>query len=68
MSLKAVHVCFILASIALAFGFGGWALKNYEATKHALNFWLGIGAFSGGVALAGYLVWFIYKMKKLGPS
>jgi len=60
MSLKAVHICFILLSIALAFGFGYWGVKN--------NFlYLGPGSLMGGIALVIYLFRFIQKMKKINP-
>ena len=66
MSLKALHICFIILSIFLAFGFGWWAVHDYLAVKNAVNLWMGIGSFFGGVVLAGYLVWFLSKMKRVG--
>ena len=68
MSLKALHICFILLSIFLAFGFGWWAVRDYSVTQNAVNLWMGIGSFFGGIALAGYLVWFLSKMKRVGEA
>lgn len=59
MSLKAVHIFFILLSIALAAGFGAWAVRNYQTTGSLVNLWLGIASFACGAALVGYLVWFV---------
>lgn len=57
MSLKAVHICFIILSILLAFGVG------YGATE----LYLKIGAFVVGGGLVYYLFRFIQKMRKLPP-
>lgn len=60
MSLKVVHICFILLATALAFGLGMWSLQR--------DFWLGgVASFAGGVLLVGYLFWFLKKMKRLNP-
>ncbi|GEM_PF-405879 len=61
MSLKAVHICFIVLSIALAAGFGYWALA------HPAYLYLGIISFAGALALALYLFRFTQKMKKIHP-
>ena len=61
MSLKAVHICFIILSITLAAGFGYWALHR------PAYFYLGIVSLAGAVALALYLFRFIRKMKKIHP-
>jgi len=63
MSLKAVHIFFILLSITLAGGFGIWAVRNYSATGSLVNGALGIASFACGVALVMYLVWFVIKIK-----
>ncbi len=67
MSLRAVHICFISLSIVLAFGFGVWAVRNYSSSENLTLLALGIASFLGGVFLAGYLFWFISKMKKVEP-
>lgn len=68
MSLKAVHIFFILLSITLAAGFGAWAVRNYQATGNGVNLMLGIASFVSAAALLVYLVWFLFKMRRLGPS
>lgn len=67
MSLKAVHICFILLSIALALGFGFWGIRDYAASGNLVHFFLGIGSLVGGGVLGGYLVWFLSKMKRTSP-
>ena len=68
MSLKAVHICFILSAIILAVGFGFWAIRNYSYSGNLVNLYLGIGSFVSGIAFSVYLFFFIRKMKKVGPS
>ena len=57
MSLKAFHVFFIVVSIALAVGFGFWALPVY--------FWMARASFALGALLVVYLFWFVSKLKTL---
>lgn len=57
MSLRAFHIVFILASIALSVVFGLWARQNVQ------NPAAGIAAYILAGALLGYLVWFLKKKK-----
>jgi hypothetical protein len=66
VSLKAVHICFIILATGLAVGFGFWALRDYSASKNLTYLILGISSFVIGAALVGYLFWFVVKMKKVG--
>lgn len=68
MSLKVVHICFIVAATALAVGFGFWGLRNYSRPGEGLNLFLGAGSFLAAVALVIYLFWFLSEMKKVGPK
>lgn len=68
MSLKAVHICFIVLAEALAWGFGIWAVRDYSASRNLVNLSLGIGSIAGAVALIGYLFWFLQKMRKVGAG
>ncbi len=62
MSLKAFHVVFVLASIALAVWFGVWAAGRAEAG--GAGWWLlAGGGFAAAAALVVYGVWFLRKMK-----
>lgn len=63
MSLKAIHIVFIMASTLLACGFGGWSFRNYfspDGTK--LDIVFGV---SSVVAVGALLVYGRYFLKKL---
>lgn len=68
MSLKALHICFIVLSILLALGFGIWAVRNFESSRNLVTLVLGAGSFVGSLVLTGYLFWFVSKMKKVGSE
>lgn len=68
MSLKTLHICFIILCILLALGFGYWGIRDFQTAKNAVNLWLGIGSLAGSIILVGYLAWFLSKMKKVNPS
>ena len=61
MSLKAVHICFILLAIALAAGTGCWAFREAKL-------YFAVGSFTVGAGLAVYLFWFLNKMRKVPSS
>lgn len=62
LSLKTFHVFFIIVSIALAFGFGVWALRDYWQTHNTTNMALGIGSLIVGGVLIGYISKIISKI------
>ena len=64
MSLKAFHVVFIVLSILLAGGFAAWSLMNYAAPGGVKSdLWVGIGSGVAGLALVGYGIYFLKKLK-----
>jgi hypothetical protein len=64
MSLKAFHVVFITAASALAFGLGGWLLKDYAAADAPLRYLLGgLASIATGVGLLVYERYFLKKTK-----
>ncbi len=66
MSLKAFHLIFIIASSALAFGFGVWELKNYWSQDGRLaDLLFGIGSLLVGVGLLVYERYFLKKTKNV---
>ena len=63
MSLKAFHLIFIIASIALAFGFAAWLAKNYFAAGGLMNLIGALLSFGAGVGLIFYERYFLKKTK-----
>jgi hypothetical protein len=66
MSLKAFHVVFIIASIALAFGFGAWSLKAYWTPGgRAADLLMGLASVAVGLGLILYERYFVKKAKHI---
>ena len=65
MSLKALHIVFIVASIVLALGFGAWSLNEYAHDGARSNLWFGIGSLVIGVALIIYGRAILRKLKDI---
>lgn len=66
MSLKAFHLIFIIASIALAVGFGIWLADNYFTDGGAMNLVGALLSFAAAVGLIFYERYFLKKTKHLG--
>ena len=63
LSIKDVHLIFIVACILVTVGFGVWAM-NFYAQTHAAGYGItGIGAFGISVGLAIYAVMFLKKTR-----
>lgn len=66
MSLKAFHLIFVTAAIALAIGCGIWGLKDYWSADGGLGDLLfGIGSFAAAIGLIIYERYFLKKLKKV---
>ena len=66
MSLKAFHVVFITAAVLLAFGFGGWLLKEYFSPNGSVGeLLLGVVSIIAGIGLIFYERYFLKKTKNL---
>ena len=65
MSLKAFHLIFIIASIALAIGFGIWLAKNYFTDGGVTNLIGAIVSFGVAVGLVFYERYFLKKTKNV---
>ena len=66
MSLKAFHIVFILASMALCVGLGVWAVEDFGQSGSWVHLTLGVASFIGSILLACYGVWFLRKLKGVG--
>ena len=65
MSLKALHVVFIVASIILALGFGAWSLNEYSHGAARSNLWFGVGSLALGLGLICYCRVMLKKLKDI---
>jgi hypothetical protein len=66
MSLKAFHLIFIIASIALTLGCGIWELKNFfSADGHWLDLVVALAALAGAGGLILYERYFLKKLKNV---
>ncbi len=65
MSLKAFHILFITASVALSFWFGWFELSHYAESKAATDLWFGVGSCVTGAALIAYGIYFLKKLKNI---
>ena len=65
MSLKALHIVFIVASIVLAIGFGAWSLNEFSKGEPRINLWFGLGSLVAGVALVVYGRAMLKKLKNI---
>ena len=61
MSLKSVHVLFIVLATAMTVVFGMWSLRSYSTPA-------AVAAFVIAAALAGYGTWFVRKSKGMGDE
>jgi hypothetical protein len=67
MSLKTLHLIFISASTALAFGFGVWEFKAYWSSEGRVpDLLLGLGSIAVGVGLIIYERYFLKRLKNVG--
>ncbi len=64
MSLKAIHILFIALSTILTLGFGGWCVSSYLEENKTSYIILGAISFAAAVALVGYGLWFIRKLRR----
>lgn len=65
MSLKAFHLVFISASVALALFFAAWCLGVVPGRSSETNVLAGGGALATAMGLVAYEAWFVRKMRRL---
>ena len=65
MSLKAIHIVFIIASMLLCIGFGAWAVDGYSHGHGTAELCYAIGSGALFLALAVYGWYFLKKLKKI---
>ncbi len=65
MSLKALHVVFVVASTLLALTFGAWALVQNQNGAGATYLVVAVGSFLAAVTLVVYGRWFLKKLRNV---
>ena len=68
MSIKVVHIVFILFAVLISIGFGIWGLHSHITEWNRLHMGLGTSSLVLGVALVAYGLGFLRKMKDLKIS
>jgi predicted transporter len=66
VSLRTVHLVFILAAIVVAEMFGAWSIFHYPETADRLSLGLGIFTLIAGLALCVYAYHFVKRMDAKG--
>ena len=65
MSLRIVHIIFIIAATLTAFGFGAWGIAEYGLSGESTDMAMGIGSIVVGALLIFYGNRFFKKLKTL---
>jgi hypothetical protein len=65
MSLKALHIFFVSASILLCFFLGGWLLVEYKRTRDATDILFGVLSWLAALALIWYAKAILRKLKQI---
>lgn len=66
MTLRTIHLLFILCAIVMADMLGAWAIYYHADAPY--NLWLGIVTLLAGLGLCGYAIFFVRKMDEAGVS
>ena len=67
MSLRAIHILFIIASIAMTLIVALWGVEMYTSGRGSMgHLAFGIGSALSGVGLGVYMTMFVKKTKALG--
>lgn len=64
MSLRTMHLVFILVATVMADMFGAWAIWHYPVTHDPMTLALGIFTLVGGLALALYALFFVRSFER----
>ena len=63
MSLKALHVVFVIAATLLSLGFGVWSWAQHQAGAGTSYLLMAIASVLGAITLLVYGKWFLKKLK-----
>lgn len=62
VTLRKVHLLFILVIFIASDLFGAWCVASYSRSNERLALVIGILSFLFGFALAGYTIWLVHKL------
>ncbi len=65
MSLKALHIVFVTASVLLALWFAGWSILNYIDGRIVADLIYGLASLTTAVALVFYGKYVLKKLKTI---
>jgi hypothetical protein len=65
MGLKAIHIAFVVVSVASCVSFGVWGIRDYSQSHSGVHLGMGIASLVFSVVLAVYGRWFLRKLKGL---
>lgn len=65
MSLKALHIVFVTASVLMAFGIGGWSFDQYHQQGALSDLYFGIGWIVFGLGMIVYGKMVLKKLKNI---
>jgi len=64
LSLRTLHLLFILVAIIAADMFGAWAVWDHSRSNDVLTLIVGVLSFVFGFALIGYGIWVVRKFDR----
>lgn len=64
MSLRTLHVVFVLCALVLTDMFGAWAIHEFASTRETSVLIMGISSFVLGFALVAYGAWMVHKLDR----
>lgn len=65
MSLRFIHLMFVLICMVAADVFGSWALWQHVTTPKPSLLVFGILSFAAGFGLVVYAIWFVHKSDRM---
>jgi DNA-binding transcriptional regulator of glucitol operon len=65
MSLKAIHIVFVVAATLMCLGVGVWSLRGYAASGQLGELTLGVLSLLGAVVLVYYGKYVLKKLKHI---
>lgn len=68
MSLRWIHLIFVLVVLIATDLFGAWAVWSYVQTGEGVRLAAGIASFIFGFAAVVYAIWVVRELRKVEPQ